>query len=106
MAFRLLHGEMASDIEALRGLQGLRHSHLINGIAGPNSGARGSGRTGPSSEPCSSVLIAENLVGYDRANPIYQHGFGIVLGEESQSYIILVGGKNSLEFACPADICM
>jgi hypothetical protein len=40
-----------------------------------------------------SVLIPENLAGYDYVNPFYQHGFGIVLGEESQSYIIVDGEK-------------
>ena len=47
-----------------------------------------------------------NLVAYDYVNPFYQHGFGIVLGEESQSHIIVDGEKNSLEFASPTDACM
>jgi len=53
-----------------------------------------------------SVLIPDNLVAYDYVNPFYQHGFGIVLGEESQSHIIVDGEKNSLEFASPTDACM
>ena len=53
-----------------------------------------------------SVLIPENLVGYDYMNPFYQHGFGIVLGEESQSCIIVDGEKNILEFARPMDACI
>jgi hypothetical protein len=40
-----------------------------------------------------SVLIPENLVGYDYVNPFYEDGFGIVLVEESQSFIIVDGEK-------------
>jgi hypothetical protein len=53
-----------------------------------------------------SVLIPENLAGYDPANPFYRHGFGTVLGEESKSYIIVDGERNRVEFARPADACM
>lgn len=53
-----------------------------------------------------SVLIPENLVGYDYVNPFYQHGFGIVLGEESQSLIIVDREKNSLDFVRRTDACM
>jgi hypothetical protein len=50
-----------------------------------------------------SVVIPNNLVGYDSANPFYQHGFGITLGPEPQSYVFVNGEPNSLEFARPVD---
>jgi hypothetical protein len=50
-----------------------------------------------------SVVIPENLVGYDGANPFYQQGFGILLGAEPKSYVSVNGEKNSLEFARPSD---
>ena len=50
-----------------------------------------------------SVVIPANLVGYDSVNPFYQHGFGILLGAEPQSYLFVNGEPNSLEFARPAD---
>lgn len=48
-----------------------------------------------------SVVIPGNLVGYDGANPFYQHGFGITLGKNPQSYVLVNGEPNSLEFAHP-----
>lgn len=50
-----------------------------------------------------SVVIPANLVGYDGVNPFYQHGFGILVGGEAQSYVFVNGEPNSLEFARPAD---
>jgi hypothetical protein len=50
-----------------------------------------------------SVVIPSDLVGFDDVNPFYQRGFGIILGGKSQSYIVVDGDKNSLEFARPAD---
>ena len=50
-----------------------------------------------------SVVIPANLVGYGGVNPFYQHGFGILLGGEPQSYVFVNGEPNSLEFARPAD---
>lgn len=50
-----------------------------------------------------SVVIPANLVGYDGVNPFYQHGFGILLGAEPQSYILVNGEPNSMEFARPVD---
>jgi hypothetical protein len=50
-----------------------------------------------------SVEIPADLVGYDGANPFYQSGFGIILGAEPKSYIVVGSEKNSLEFARPAD---
>lgn len=50
-----------------------------------------------------SVAIPTNLVGYDGVNPLYQQGFGILLGTEPKSYILLNGEPNSLEYARPAD---
>lgn len=50
-----------------------------------------------------SVVIPSNLVGYDGVNPFYQHGFGMFLGEEPQSYVFVNGEPNSLEFARPVD---
>jgi hypothetical protein len=50
-----------------------------------------------------SVVIPENLVGYDGANPFYQQGFGIPLGAEPKSYVSVIGDKNSLGFARPSD---
>ncbi len=49
-----------------------------------------------------SVVIPDNLVGYDGANPFYQHGFGMTLGKKPQSYVFVSGEPNSLEFARPA----
>lgn len=50
-----------------------------------------------------AVVIPSNLVGYDGVNPFYQHGFGILLGGEPQSYVFVNGEPNSLEFARPLD---
>jgi len=50
-----------------------------------------------------SVVIPANLVGYDGVNPFYQHGFGLLLGAEPQSYVFVNGEPNSLEFARPVD---
>lgn len=50
-----------------------------------------------------SVVIPSSLVGYDGANPLYQHGFGIALGSEPQSYVFVNGEPNSLEFTRPTD---
>jgi hypothetical protein len=50
-----------------------------------------------------SVVIPANLVGYDGVNPFYQHGFGMLLGAEPQSYVFVNGEPNSLEFARPVD---
>ena len=50
-----------------------------------------------------SVVIPENLVGYNGVNPFYQQGFGIPLGVDPKSYIFVNGEKNSLEFARPSD---
>jgi hypothetical protein len=50
-----------------------------------------------------SVTIPADLVGSDDANPFYQHGFGIALGQEPQSYVFVNGEPNSLEFARPAE---
>jgi hypothetical protein len=50
-----------------------------------------------------SVVIPANLVGYDDVNPFYQHGFGILLGAEPQTYVFVNGEPNSLEFPRPVD---
>jgi len=50
-----------------------------------------------------SLVIPANLVGYDDVNPFYQHGFGIVVGTEQPSYILVNGEPNSLEFGTPSD---
>ncbi len=50
-----------------------------------------------------SVVIPENLVGYETVNPLYQRGFGLILGSERESYIYVNGEPNSLAFARPAD---
>lgn len=50
-----------------------------------------------------SVEIPTDLVGYDGANPLYQQGFGIILGAEPKSYILANGEPNSLEFTRPVD---
>lgn len=50
-----------------------------------------------------SVVIPPNLVGYDDVNPFYQHGLGLLLGAEPQSYVFVNGEPNSLEFARPVD---
>lgn len=50
-----------------------------------------------------SVVIPTGLVGYDGVNPFYQQGFGIPLGVEPKSYVLVNGEPNSLEFARPAD---
>lgn len=50
-----------------------------------------------------SVVIPNDLVGYDDANPFYQKGFGMILGVEPKSYVFVNGEPNSLEFARPAD---
>jgi hypothetical protein len=51
-----------------------------------------------------SVVIPKGFVGYDVINPFYQQGFGIVFGEQPQSYINLYGEKNSLEDDSPVDV--
>ena len=49
----------------------------------------------------------EDLIsGMNNVFPFYQHGFGIVVGEESQGHIIVDGGKNSSEFASATDACV
>jgi len=53
-----------------------------------------------------SVAIPSDLVGYDGENPLYQQGFGILLGAEPQSYLFVNGEKNSLEFARPSDAAL
>lgn len=50
-----------------------------------------------------SVVIPTDLVGYDGVNPFYQQGFGIPLGVEPKSYVLVNGEPNSLEFGRPAD---
>jgi hypothetical protein len=50
-----------------------------------------------------SVVIPGDLIGYDDVNPLYQHGFGISVGAQPQSYIFVNGEPNSLEFATPGD---
>jgi hypothetical protein len=50
-----------------------------------------------------SVVIPANLVGYDGVNPFYQSGFGIILGPEPTSYVVVDSEKNSLEFARPTE---
>lgn len=51
-----------------------------------------------------SVVIPKGLVGYDTVNPFYQKGFGIVFGEQPQSYINLYAERNSLEDESPVDV--
>jgi len=51
-----------------------------------------------------SVLIPKGFVGYDVVNPFYQTGFGIIFGEQPQSYINVFAEKNSLEDASPVDV--
>jgi hypothetical protein len=46
-----------------------------------------------------SVVIPDNIVGYDDANPFYQHGFGMILGTQPKGYIFVNGEPNTLEFA-------
>lgn len=48
-----------------------------------------------------TVVIPKDLVGYDDANPLYQKGFGIILGAEPRSYVFVNGEPNSLEFDRP-----
>src|SRR6266851_10159388 len=48
-----------------------------------------------------SVVIPNDLVGYDDANPLYQKGFGIIGGAEPKSYVFVNGEPNSLEYARP-----
>jgi hypothetical protein len=50
-----------------------------------------------------SVVIPGDLIGYDDVNPLYQHGFGISVGAQPQSYIFVNGEPNSLEFATAGD---
>jgi len=50
-----------------------------------------------------SVVIPNNLVGYDDANPLYQKGFGIIGGAEPKSYVYVNGEPNSLEYTRPAE---
>jgi hypothetical protein len=50
-----------------------------------------------------SVVLPADLIGYDTANPLYQHGFGIIFGTEPKSYIFVIGGPNSIEFTNPTD---
>ena len=49
------------------------------------------------------VVIPGDLIGYDDVNPLYQHGFGISVGAQPQSYIFVNGEPNSMKFAAPAD---
>ena len=49
-----------------------------------------------------SAVIPDNLVGYDDPNPFYQHGFGIRLGSPPQSYLLVNGDPNSLEYVSAA----
>jgi hypothetical protein len=51
-----------------------------------------------------SVVIPTGFVGYDVVNPFYQQGFGIVFGEQPQSYINLYAEKNSFEDGLPIDV--
>ena len=48
-------------------------------------------------------MIPGDLIGYDDANPVYQHGFAISVGVPPQSYIFVNAEPNSLEFAIPGD---
>jgi hypothetical protein len=50
-----------------------------------------------------SVVIPNDLVGYDDANSLYQKGFGIIGGAEPKSYVFVNGEPNSLEYARPAE---
>jgi hypothetical protein len=50
-----------------------------------------------------SVVIPADLVGYDDINPFYWHGFGVVVGTEQPSYLLVNGEPNSLEFTRPSD---
>lgn len=50
-----------------------------------------------------SILIPTGSVGYDAVNPLYQHGFGLILGSREQSYIFVNGEPNTLEFRRPND---
>lgn len=50
-----------------------------------------------------SLVIPEGLAGYGDPSPFYQHGLGISVGAEPQSYLFANGEPNSLEFATPRD---
>jgi len=49
-----------------------------------------------------SVEIPKGLIGYDDYNPLYQHGFGIILGKKDHDFIIVDATVNSLEFSNPS----
>jgi hypothetical protein len=50
-----------------------------------------------------SVVIPNELVGYNSKNAFYQTGFGIITGAEPRSYILVESQKNSLEFGSPSE---
>jgi hypothetical protein len=50
-----------------------------------------------------SVTIPDKFVGLDSPNPFYQTGFGIILGVEPRSYILVDSQHNALGFDRAAD---
>lgn len=49
-----------------------------------------------------SVVIPEHHVGYASVDPLYQHGFGIILEPRPRGYLLVNGEANSLEYVSSA----
>ena len=49
------------------------------------------------------VVIPKDMAGYDGAEQPSHHGFGMAFGEPPESYILVNGEANSLEYNSPVD---